>query len=300
MENIDLDIENYDFDDILNLFNLDYDFGINELKQVYKVVLKTHPDKSGLDKKYFIFYGNAFKKLKKIYDYRNKYIENSKKEGCVNKQVYNINDTKIDHNIDKKELNKLLKSDNFNEWFNKTFEKVKIYDEEQDNGYDDWLKGNDGIYNGNTNRSLNEIIEQSKRESRNKALIQYKGIQDIYSGVGVSQSSLTRDKIEEYSSDMFSKLQYEDIRKAHTETVIPVTEEDYINKEKYSSVDELKRRRMESGRLITEEEAKEKLREREIKEHKTDMYRSYKMMKQMEAIKDSNNKFYASLKQLRN
>lgn len=300
MENIDLDINNYDFDDILNLFHLEYDFDINQLKQVYKVVLKTHPDKSGLDKKYFLFYGKAFKKLKHIYDYRNKFLENSQEKGCVNRQSYKVNDENNKHNISKEDLNKVLKSENFNEWFNKTFEKVKIYDEEQDNGYEDWLKGNDGLYNGNTNRSLNEIIEQSKNESRSKALINYRGIQDIYSGVGVGQSSLTRDKLEEYSSDLFSKLKFEDLRKAHTETVIPVTEEDYRNKEKYSSVDDLKRRRMESGRLISEREAKEKLRNNELREHKNDMYRSYKMMKQMEAIENSNKLFYASLKQIQN
>ena len=298
MESLDLDIDNYNFDDILNLFNLEYDFGMREIKQVYKVVLKTHPDKSGLNKKYFLFYKEAFNKLKKIYEYRNKYIENSKKQDCVSRINYKMDENMLD--IDKKELNKLLDSENFNEWFNKTFERVKIHDEEQDNGYEEWLNSNDGIYDGDTNRSLNEIIEHSKRESRSKSLIQYRGIQDIYSGIGVSQSSLARDKLEEYSSDIFSKLKFEDIRKAHTETVIPVTEEDYINKEKYTSVDELKRRRMESGMLISEEEGREKMRQRNIEEHKSDMYRSYKMMKQMEAIKESHNKFYGSLKQLKN
>jgi hypothetical protein len=42
------------------------------------------------------------------------------------------------------------------------------------------------------------------------------------------------------------------------------------------------------------------LREKREEEQKTEMYRSYKMMKQMEAIKESNNKFYASLKQIGN
>ena len=50
---IDLDIDNYNFNDLLNLFNIDYNFNEKELKQCYKTVLKTHPDKSGLDQKYF-------------------------------------------------------------------------------------------------------------------------------------------------------------------------------------------------------------------------------------------------------
>ena len=32
------------------------------------------------------------------------------------------------------------------------------------------------------------------------------------------------------SSDIFSKLQYDDLRKAHTETVVPVTHEDYLRR----------------------------------------------------------------------
>ena len=32
MENVDLNIDNYDYEDILNLFSLDQDFGENGLK----------------------------------------------------------------------------------------------------------------------------------------------------------------------------------------------------------------------------------------------------------------------------
>ena len=60
---IDLDIENYDFNDLLKLFNINYNFNAEDLKQCYKIVLKTHPDKSGLNKEYFLFYSKAFKIL---------------------------------------------------------------------------------------------------------------------------------------------------------------------------------------------------------------------------------------------
>ena len=54
--NIDLNIENYSLNEILQLFQLDYNFGENELKQAKRIVLKTHPDKSKLPKEYFLFY----------------------------------------------------------------------------------------------------------------------------------------------------------------------------------------------------------------------------------------------------
>ena len=72
MESLDLDLNNYGLNDILKLFNLDYDFNKEGLKQAKKVVLMTHPDKSHLDKKYFLFFTSAYKVLYKIYEFRYK------------------------------------------------------------------------------------------------------------------------------------------------------------------------------------------------------------------------------------
>ena len=54
MNNLDLDINNYDLDDLLNLFNLDYNFTGDDLKKTKRKVLMTHPDKTGLEMKYFL------------------------------------------------------------------------------------------------------------------------------------------------------------------------------------------------------------------------------------------------------
>ena len=48
------------------------------------------------------------------------------------------------------------------------------------------------------------------------------------------------DDIETYSSDVFSKLPFEDLKKAHHETLIPVTNEDYKSRKKFKKVNELK------------------------------------------------------------
>ena len=52
MSTLDLDINNYNLDDILRLFKVDYNFNEDDIKNCYKTVLKLHPDKSGLDKEY--------------------------------------------------------------------------------------------------------------------------------------------------------------------------------------------------------------------------------------------------------
>ena len=67
MDDYELNIENYNLDDILSLFHIDYNFTKEDLAAAKKLALHTHPDKSGLDQKYFIFFQKAYKILHKIY-----------------------------------------------------------------------------------------------------------------------------------------------------------------------------------------------------------------------------------------
>ena len=50
-EDLDLNIENYNLNDLLNLFKLNNNFQENDLKCAKKIVLQLHPDKSNMDKK---------------------------------------------------------------------------------------------------------------------------------------------------------------------------------------------------------------------------------------------------------
>ena len=64
---IDLNIENYELDEIIKLFNIPYLFTEKDLKIAKRKVLLTHPDKSKLDKKYFLFYLAAYRILYDIH-----------------------------------------------------------------------------------------------------------------------------------------------------------------------------------------------------------------------------------------
>ena len=55
-DTFDLNIENYNLDDILHLFKLPIDFTLTDLKKAKKQALMTHPDRSGLVSKFFLFY----------------------------------------------------------------------------------------------------------------------------------------------------------------------------------------------------------------------------------------------------
>ena len=70
MDNFDLNIDNYDLEDLLNLFHLNYEFDENDLKRAKTLALKTHPDKSGLNKEVFLFFMKAYKMIESIYEFK--------------------------------------------------------------------------------------------------------------------------------------------------------------------------------------------------------------------------------------
>ena len=82
MEELDLNINNYKLDDLLNLFGLDYNFSESELKETKKVVMKTHPDKSGLDKEYFMFFKKAYEIVCQVFYFRGKRNKNRSTPSC--------------------------------------------------------------------------------------------------------------------------------------------------------------------------------------------------------------------------
>ena len=67
-----LNIHLYSLEDLLGLFNLTYDITYDDLKRAKKTVLMTHPDKSKLDSKYFLFYKKAFDIIIRFHDNQNK------------------------------------------------------------------------------------------------------------------------------------------------------------------------------------------------------------------------------------
>jgi hypothetical protein len=63
-----LDIHMYKFNEILEMFGLSYHFNLDDLKRAKNIVLKTHPDKSGLSSEYFLFYKKAFEMVLQYYN----------------------------------------------------------------------------------------------------------------------------------------------------------------------------------------------------------------------------------------
>ncbi len=293
MSEVDLDIENYELEDILNLFRLQYNFVEADLKRAYRMALKLHPDKSGLSAEYFRFYMKAYKIVENIFNFRNR------KKKCAYDVVYNSKETDISedkavllHSLNGKSIKE------FNKWFNEQFEKTKVNDDENDSGYGKWIKENE-VSENNEKVSLSEfgrVFEKKKTEC--KALVKYNGVQDTEGGN--SGYNLVRDKVENYSSGLFSKLSYEDFKKAHTETVIPVTREDYEKKEKFSSLEMYKRHRDSQNTAPPSlQQSRQYLAERDKNENVLHARRAFKILKRDEEIERNNKKWWSNLQRLK-
>ena len=287
MDKHDLDMDNYDLEDLLNLFQLDYTFGERELKQARKICLRTHPDKSGLPKEYFLFYNKAFHMIEDIYHFRARRKLNSTdyapEEDEAEKEVVN----KIQQN-----------QDQFNIWFNNAFNKVKIKDKSHDDGYEKWFRSDENIV-GKKNVALSEFEKEFEKEKKMcKAIVKRKNVEEVsYNSGGYD---LVRDRPEEYSSsDIFSKLKYEDLKKAHTETVVPVTRDDFEGRVKFADLESYQRHRAENEiEPMSVSEARRFMAKKAEREGKGNVKRAFKILKQDEEIEKSHKQWCAYIKQL--
>lgn len=288
MNCLDLDLDNYTLDDLLSLFKLDYSYNKEELTRAYKMALKTHPDKCDLDQEIYLFLMKAYKIVERIYKFRS-----DKKIGSTE---YIIEETGKNDMIDK--LNGMKVKD-FNNWFNKMFEKYKLNDDCEE-GYDEWYRNTEEKEIKKVSKNdFNDIFNKKKSESR--ALVK-KG--DIVCDSVASGYELTRDRPEYYASGIFSKLKYDDLKRAHTETVVPVTEEDYLNKKKFNSIDSYKRHRMVELKNATApdslKQANEYLKKQKNARQEYDSKRLFKILKRDEEIERKNKEWWSELNLLKN
>jgi hypothetical protein len=108
-------------------------------------------------------------------------------------------------------------------------------------------------------------------------------------------SILSMDTPSDYDSDLFSSLPYQDLKKAHEESVIPVTDEDYRNKPKFKSVNELMQYRgTQDTKPLSESQAKEFLEYRRKKDEEVSTKRAFDLANQTEKAATKNQEFMSS------
>lgn len=292
----DLDIENYSFEELLKLFELRNDFNEYDLKNAKKVVLRLHPDKSGLPSEYFLFYSKAYKLLFHIWEFKNK-SENKGYEG-----LWSVEDKKTimdgdmkDSIVDKQTIltNKLEKMNvtEFNSWFNCEFEKCKI-NHDNENGYDDWLKSHE-----DTPTMQVDNIELHK--NRAKELVVYDGVHVLQSCSG-GYSELNSEKPNEFSSELFSSLSYQDLYTAHAIPVIPVSETDYVDYDYRKSIDSYKKYSDEHvSKSLQNQKGEEYLYEQSKKDEIMGSELAYRLAKETEDVEKKSSLFWSKLMTLK-
>ena len=267
-----LDIHMYSLQDLLNLFELNYNLDMNDLKRAKKKVLMTHPDKSRLDPKYFLFYKKAFELIVQFYN-------NQHKDTQEQTSVYDANKhNSLDENNSKhvsKSLNK-MESHVFQEKFNQLFEENMVH--KPDSTKNEWFTDTENGYEIKeqvNSKNMKQVFESIKEKQN--SLVKYGGVKTM--DMSQSANNIYENEDDYISTDPFSKLKFDDLRKVHKdETVLAVSENDYKKVPKYNSVDQFVRARgSQSLNPMEKQDAERKLAE------ENESYKQQMMQKEYDA-----------------
>jgi hypothetical protein len=253
----------YSLDELLGLFDLNYNMTLEDLKRAKKSVLMLHPDKSKLEPDYFLFYKKAFDIIVEFFENNNKANRPVTDE---NSQYLPLdsNYNKATSNTVKTMVNEMPKNE-FQNKFNQLFEENMV--NKLDANKNDWFKTEEPIFKTTENvssKNMGKIFDQFKEQ--NSDIVRYTGVQNMmYSNSG---SQLYDDVDEdEYrqsyiSSNPFSKLKFDDLRKVHKDqTIFAVSDKKY---KQYSSLDDYNRERSKTmGSPLEKAEAEKFLADQE-------------------------------------
>jgi hypothetical protein len=176
-----------------------------------------------------------------------------------------------------------------------------LHNESEMKGYGDWLKTDEDIDTVKNVSMATMKHEFDKKKSEARSLIVREDIQEIWGNNSISSSELSNDAPGTYDSGLFSGLGFQDLYKAHTETVIPVTEEDYEQKQKFNNVNEfVSYRNSQDTKPLSEQQAQQYLDQRNSKEEEKAVRRAYELAKQTEQSKQKNQEFWSGMQLLQN
>lgn len=241
-----LNIHMYNLQEILGLFDLTYTITVEDLKRAKKKVLMLHPDKSRLSPDYFLFYKKAFDIILQLYENNNKQNQTINSETVKYKPLENTLNNAAKNKV-KTVIGEMDKSE-FNNTFNQLFNDNMVKKPSQTRN--DWFSKEEPIYNIDPNvstKNMGAVLDTIKQ--KNAELAKYNGIQELY--VNSNSGSRLYDENEDeeaedvyISTDPFSKLKFDDLRKVHKDqTVFAVSERDINKVQQYSSMDHFMRER---------------------------------------------------------
>ena len=261
-----LDVQTYSFQEILALFHLETctQITLEDMKQAKKIVLGMHPDKSQLPPEYFLFYKRA---LDIVVDF---YQEQTRTQQTVpmTNPVYVPQGSKtgLDTETQREIQKKIAKTDTkeFQKKFNKLFDENMLNTEKRkkDQERNQWFSQETPDTPIDTLQGdVHHKIEKIKQANLSQNMIKYQGVQPLNMASGGPIGNLYDEDMDNVyvSTDPFSKLKYDDLRKVHKdETVFSVSETDLQHVTQYQSTDHL--RRVRGSQPLTPLDKKEAMR----------------------------------------
>lgn len=250
-----LDIHAYSFEEVLHLFDLDYDISVDNLKRAKKKVLMMHPDKSKLPPEYFLFYKKAFEIVLRFYENQHRTSQSIPVEKIqYDSQVDKRTQTQVSSAISK------MSPSDFQKKFNQLFDENMA--KPQDTTKNEWFSNHDASYHVPENVSVNTmstVFDQVKQTQR--GLVKYKGVETLYVNGGSGNRLYDEDDEDTYAtSDPFSKLKFDDLRKVHKDqTVFVVSEKDLQNVPQYRSVNHIMQERGKQSLVPLDKQQSEQL-----------------------------------------
>jgi len=233
-----LDINNYSLEEIFGLFDLTYDLSEESMRAAKKKVLMIHPDKSRLPPAYFHFYREAYEIVLNIYKQK---ARSSAAGNKSDKPIYEP----INHTESLPQEMTEAKGA-FNSKFNELYDKNMV--RKQDTSRYDWFRQSESVYDDFSQKQVNPKNMGSELDAikqKQAALQVYRGVQELNASGQRGTSYFEDDDGAEYaSSDVFSKLKFDDLRKVHKDqSVFAVSESDFNKRPQYKSVDQFVRDR---------------------------------------------------------
>jgi hypothetical protein len=257
--NHNLNINSYSLDELLGLFNLNYNMTLNDLKNAKKQVLMLHPDKSKLSSDYFLFYKKAFEIIVQLFENNNKQNQKITEDTTKYQPLENA--------LNKSTIQKVttvageMNPKDFQNKFNELFENnmAKKVDQQKN----EWFSKDEPIYKSDSSvssKNMGQVFDSMKQQ--NAELVRYRGIQEIKLNNGTRlYDDEDEDEDDGYvTCDPFSKLKFDDLRKVHKDqTIFAVSESDYSKVQQYSSVDHYVRERGKVAVIPIEKEESERI-----------------------------------------
>jgi hypothetical protein len=298
----DLDITKYTFEEILGIFHLSPSMSLSDLKRARKKVLMMHPDKSKLPPDYYLFYKKAFDIVVAYYGYTHQVEESSKKmeEGAHNQYTYvapNETEETERTRTTVQDLSKGGGGAQFNAEFNRLFD--EIMRPVVDDSKNEWFRSQDPILTAEgqvTQANMGSVFEHLKKQQQAQGLVRYTGVKDMRHNMGAKlYGEDDGDQDDVYvSSDPFSKLRFDDLRKVHKDqTIFGVSDTGFEKVNKYRTKEEYEASRSQaqmqytslSGKELAEIRAREAAEKARLeKKRQDDMMKGLEFAKKQKAI----------------